>query len=69
MRIVDLEGNTLGRTIYPVSFTVMAFILVKLWMGGTIRPLRLQKTKTKPDLDRVKRASQKALLIAVISMF
>ena len=31
--IVDLKGNTFRRTIYPPSFTVIAFILAKLWRG------------------------------------
>ena len=43
----DLKGDIFGRTIYPPSLTVMAFILAKLWREGegTISPLAPKGTK------------------------
>jgi len=48
--VVDLEGNTFGRTICPLSFMVIALIFSELVEGWGQNPLppRSQKTKKSP---------------------
>jgi len=49
--VVDLEGNTFGRTICPLSFMVIALIfseLVEGWGQNPPPPSRFQKTKKSP---------------------